>query len=357
MALIHGGDCESYILETGKEPLDFSANCNPLGTPDGVIKAVCDAAKNASAYPDPLCRRLVKALSESENVESETLLCGAGAADIIFRLAAALKPKKALVTAPTFAEYELALNTVGCKTEHYFLKEENGFSLCDDFIDKITSETDVVFICNPNNPTGNTTKKDMLISVLKKCNETKTLLVVDECFNDFLDEPEKFTLKNEAKRNNNILILKAFTKLYGMAGLRLGYCICYNAELIEKMREAGQPWGVSSIAQKAGIAALCEKEYVSKTKALIKNERERLKKALSKLGAEVIGGEANYIFFKCKVKDLAIRMRAEGVLIRDCSNYCGLEKGYYRVAVRTEEENDMLLAAFKNIIENKTEEE
>lgn len=350
MALIHGGDWESYIFETGKMPLDFSANCNPLGTPKGVIKAVCDSAKNASAYPDPLCRRLVKAISENEGVKECALLCGAGAADIIFRLAAALKPKKALVTAPTFAEYELALNTVGCETEHYFLKEESGFCIENDFIDGITRETDIVFVCSPNNPTGNTTEKSMLCSILDKCTKTGTLLVVDECFNDFLDEPGKFTLKDKAAENKNLLILKAFTKLYGMAGLRLGYCICYNNELIEKMRGAGQPWGVSSPAQEAGIAALSEKDYVIKTKELIKTERRRLKEALTKLGAEVLGGEANYIFFKCKVKDLAAKMRSEGVLIRDCSNYCGLEEGYFRTAVRTEDENSMLLAALEKAL-------
>ncbi|MGN0626517.1 MAG: threonine-phosphate decarboxylase CobD [Oscillospiraceae bacterium] len=350
MALIHGGDCEGYILETGKMPLDFSANCNPLGTPDSVVKAVCDSVKNASAYPDPLCRRLVKALSESEGVSEKAILCGAGAADIIFRLAAALKPKKALVTAPTFAEYELALNTVDCETEHYFLKEENGFALGEDFTERITPETDIVFVCNPNNPTGNITKRPVLEAILERCSKTGTLLVLDECFNDFLDEPERYTLKDKIKENKNLIILKAFTKLYGMAGIRLGYCLCGDRELIEKMREAGQPWGVSSLAQEAGIAALSEKEYVVRTKALIKEERKRLKEALSELGAEVFGGEANYIFLKCKVYDLAAKMRSEGVLIRDCSNYCGLEKGYFRVAVRTREENNRLLETLEKVI-------
>lgn len=352
MALIHGGDCEGYILETGKMPLDFSANCNPLGTPDGVIKAVCDSAKKAAAYPDPLCRRLVRALAESEGVSENSLLCGAGAADIIFRLAAALKPKKALVTAPTFAEYELALNTVGCETEHYFLKKENGFALGEDFAERITPETDIVFVCNPNNPTGNITERPLLEAILERCSKTGTLLVLDECFNDFLDEPEKYTFKDKIGENKNLLILKAFTKLYGMAGIRLGYCLCGDSELIEKMREAGQPWGVSSLAQEAGIAALSEKEYVARTKALIKEERKRLKEALSCLGAEVFGGEANYIFFKCKVYDLAAKMRSEGVLIRDCSNYCGLEKGYFRIAVRTREENDRLLETLEKILKN-----
>ena len=190
----------------------------------------------------------------------------------------------------------------------------------------------------------------MLETILERCSKTGTLLVLDECFNDFLDEPERYTLKDKIKENKNLIILKAFTKLYGMAGIRLGYCLCGDGELIEKMREAGQPWGVSSLAQEAGIAALSEKEYVVRTKALIKEERKRLKEALSELGAEVFGGEANYIFLKCKVYDLATKMRSEGVLIRDCSNYCGLEKGYFRVAVRTREENNRLLETLEKVI-------
>ena len=195
MALIHGGDTEGYRLEYGRTPLDFSANCNPLGVPESVPAAVFEAAQAADAYPDPLCRRLGAALAERLGLAPGYILFGNGAADLIFRLALSEKPRKALITAPTFAEYELALQTAGCVTTRHPLLKTKDFSVTDTLLDRITPETDMVFICNPNNPTGRTVDPAMLLKILKACKKSDTLLVVDECFNSFLDEPEKHSLK------------------------------------------------------------------------------------------------------------------------------------------------------------------
>jgi threonine-phosphate decarboxylase len=354
--LIHGGDTEGYKLAYGSEPLDFSANCNPLGIPASVPQAIFDAAQHADRYPDPLCRRLRAVLSGNIGVQTghiipaEHILCGNGAADLIFRLALARKPKNAIVTAPTFAEYELALETTGCTVIQHTLFEEEGFVLTESILNRITPEIDMLFICNPNNPTGLTVAPNLLSRILDACEKSGTLLIVDECFNGFLDEPETHSLKRRLPDFENLIILDAFTKLYGMAGVRLGYCMTKNTALLDAMRNAGQPWAVSALAQAAGLAALSENTYVAEARALVKTERRYLLHELDRLGIKPLGSEANYIFFFSDIPDLPEKLRAVGILIRDCGNYAGLTDGYYRIAIRTREENTRLIEALTALI-------
>lgn len=349
--LTHGGDWAGFEAEYGRPPLDFSANVSPLGVPGAVRRAVAKAAGQAARYPDPLCRQLTEALARHEHVKQSQILCGNGAADLIFRAVLAKKPRTALVTAPTFAEYGQALSTVDCRVEQYLLTEENGFAVTPAILDRITPELDMLFLCEPNNPTGALTDLDLLRRILQQCADCGTLLVVDECFNDWLDDPAAHTLKGELDRFPNLLILKAFTKLYAMAGLRLGYCLCGDEALLAAMTRCGQPWSVSGPAQQAGIAALGQQQYVARLRALIQKERPWLSEQLAGLGLRVLPGSANYLLLYSE-KELAAPMRALGVLIRDCSNYPGLGTGWYRVAVRTRRENRQLIAALRKVCSN-----
>ena len=154
MQFVHGGDWAGYRAEFGRDPLDFSANVSPLGLPEGVAKAITAALATADRYPDPFCRALREKLAAHEGVPAEQLLCGNGAADLIFRLVWAKRPRKALVTAPTFAEYAAALETVGCTVERYFLREADDFAVTEAFCGAIDDSVDMVFLCQPNNPTG-----------------------------------------------------------------------------------------------------------------------------------------------------------------------------------------------------------
>lgn len=348
--LLHGGDWAGYQAAYGCQPLDFSANISPLGLPEGVQKAIIEAIPMADRYPDPLCRELSAAIAEKEGVPVAYCLCGNGAADLIFRVVAAVKPKKALIPAPCFAEYELALQTVSCSVGLYVLKEEKEFRLEEDFLDSLQEGIDMVFLCEPNNPTGLTSPKELLRKILKRCKEIGAMLVLDECFNDFLDEPMAHTLKEEVTAYPNLLILKAFTKLYAMAGVRLGYCLSSDAALLERMRQAGQPWAVSTLAQAAGMAALREEEYVEKVRDLIRTERAWLKEQLRALDLKVIEGEANYLLFQSK-KPLIEPLREKGILLRSCGNYHGLNDTWYRMAVRTHEENKCLIGALEEVLQ------
>lgn len=340
---IHGGDVYRH-----PEALDFSANMNPLGTPESVIRAAQEGVYKICNYPDVQQLNLKKALSEYEEIPADALICGNGAAELIFMLTLALKPQKAVVLAPTFAEYELALKSVGCQVEHVQLTGENDFELrsIKEICDLLSSGAELVCLCNPNNPTGKLMEKDLILEVLEQCRKSHATLLLDECFNDFIDEPEKYTLKQHLYEYPELFLLKAFTKRYSMAGIRLGYGMCADITLLERMRDCVQPWNLSIPAQEAGVAALKETDYLLRARLLVQKERRWLKEEMRKLGLKVYDSKANYIFFKGPV-DLVEHCLERQVLIRDCSNYVGLEKGFYRVAVKQHEENERLIEALK----------
>lgn len=349
MKLVHGGDWAGYRAEFGRDALDFSANVSPLGLPAGVAAAITNALPTADRYPDPLCRQLRAALAGAEGVPADWILCGNGAADLIFRLALAVRPRRALLPAPTFAEYEAALQTVGCAVQRVFLREENEFAVTEEFIDAVTPETDIVFLCQPNNPTGQMTPPALVERLVRRCAECGAVLVVDECFLDFLPDRDAWTAKQLLRDTPQLIILKAFTKLYAMAGVRLGYALCGDATLLEKMRGAGQPWAVSSLAQAAGLAALQETAYAGAVRALIAEQRPRMAAGLRALGLRVMDGQANYLLFRATT-DFGEKLRRRGAVVRSCANYPGLDAAWYRTAVRTAEENTRLLQIMGEIL-------
>ncbi|QHI73649.1 pyridoxal phosphate-dependent aminotransferase [Aminipila terrae] len=353
--LIHGGDIYSAKEKGIEDILDFSANINPNGLPERVKQAIIDGLDSCVNYPDPLCRQLITAISEFEGIKGDCIICGNGAADIIFRFALALKPEKALVLAPTFAEYEIALNTVGCEAIHYELKEEEDFSLSEEYLNALDSSYDVVFLCNPNNPTGQLVTKELLEKILQICVEKNIMMVLDECFIEFIEEYEKYTMKSYIESCKNLFILKAFTKSYAMPGLRLGYGLSCNGDLLKKITDMGQPWSVSIPAQIAGVQALKEKEYLEESLKQIREERKYLVSELNKLGIKNYNPAANYIFLnivdnkRYSISDFKEKLLEKGIIIRDCSNYAGLTAGYYRIAVKSHSANERLINVLKSL--------
>ena len=349
MQLVHGGDWAGYRAEYGHDALDFSANVSPLGLPEGVAHAITESLKTADRYPDPLCRALREKLTAAEGVPAEQILCGNGAADLIFRLVWAVKPHQALLPAPTFAEYAAALETAGCKVKRYYISEQRDFAVDDGYVDAIVPGMDMVFLCQPNNPTGQLAGPELVRKIFTRCREVGALLVVDECFLDFLPEGESLSAKPLLAEGGGLVILKAFTKLYGMAGVRLGYCLCGDRVLLDRMAAAGQPWAVSGLAQAAGIAALDETEYVAAVRNLIEAERPKMTAGLRALGLRVVEGRANYLLFRAD-ETLGETLREKGVVLRSCGNYPGLDGSWYRTAVRTAAENERLLKILGEVL-------
>ena len=318
MELVHGGDWAGYRARFGHDALDFSANVSPLGLPQGVADAIVAALPTADRYPDPLCRELRTALSRAEQLPEPWILCGNGAADLIYRLVWALKPRRALLPAPTFAEYAAALESVGCEVKRKTLHEADDFAVTEAFVQAVNQSIDLVFLCQPNNPTGQITPPELVQRLVRRCADCGA-------------------------------VLKAFTKLYAMAGVRLGYALCSDTALLAKMQAAGQPWGVSSLAQAAGAAALRETAYADAVRALIADQRPKLAAGLRALGLQVIEGSANYLLFRAP-ETLGAALQQRGVCLRSCGNYPGLSAGWYRTAVRTAPENEQLLQTMREVL-------
>lgn len=347
----HGGNVyeKAKTLGVNKEAiLDFSANISPLGIPSGVKQAMIASIDELIHYPDPDCVELKKAIAKAESVREEFVECGNGGADLLFRLALALKPKRVLLPAPTFVEYEEAMKAVDSEIHYTTLDEQ--FRLCPDWVKRKLKEGAEFFIlCNPNNPTGLLTKRESILEILEEAKKINCNVLVDECFLELYEKEMDYSLKPYLEQYENLLILKSFTKLYAIPGVRLGYILSSNKKNLEKIKVSGQAWSVSHIAQQAGIAALKEKEYKKEVIKLIAKENLFLKQNLRELGIDVLDGVVNYLFFYTRQKDLNDRLERESILIRDCSNYQGLEKGYFRIAVNNREENIKLVEALKKI--------
>ena len=337
----HGGD-----IYSNKIALDFSSNVNPFGMPEDVRRAIIEAADGCSAYPDPYCRELRGSISRLENLPADMILCGSGAAELIYSFACSLpKDKPALIVSPSFCEYETALRAADIEAEHYILTEENGFRLTGDFLSFGLLRYGAVFICSPNNPTGITVGADLV----RAAADSGTRLLLDLTFLDLTDEPRRYDVPALVRKHPGTVVLKAFTKSYAMAGVRLGYALCSDAEFLERMSEKTQCWNVSTLAQRAGIAAADCGEWLANTVREISRERARLTDELTALGVKVFPGEANYLLLYSEA-DLRGGLLKRGILIRGCSDYVGLKQGFVRAAVRTREENDRLLSAAAEIL-------
>ena len=340
----HGGDVYGAPVR-----LDFSANVNPLGPPPRVIAALQAAAADVRQYPDPYCRALLAAIAAHESLPPETILCGAGAAELIYAYCDALRPQRVMELAPTFSEYSAAARHFGAAILRHPLSAEAGFLPDGRLLDSLARERpDVLFLCSPNNPTGRLLPRPLLEQVLERCRAQSTQVLLDECFLDFTDAP---SAKDLLPAYPNLLILKALTKSYALAGVRVGYCLAADAALLGAMASSVQPWNVSLPAQAAGAAALQEPDWPARARAQIAAERAFLSGGLRALGLEVIPSEANYLLFSAP-PGLDAALRRDGIAIRNCVNYPGLGPGWYRAAVRLQEENAALLAALRRCMED-----
>ena len=360
----HGGD-KYAALWSEKESLtilDFSANTNPLGMPKNVKEKTMASIEYSDAYPDPFARKLTQKICEKHaknhgmEIPNSWVVCGNGAADLIFRTVYGLDLKKVLIPSPTFSEYEDALREKNILVENFYLKEENNFEFTEEILEKLENKLeekiDGVFICNPNNPVGNLINPRLMDEILKKSKERNIYAFVDECFLELTGKERDYSLVPKLKDYDNLVIFKAFTKTYAMAGLRLGYIISSNEEITDKIFSIGQPWSVSTPAQAGGIAALDENYYVEKSVAYIKEQRKILEEFLKAWNFKVYKGYANYIFFYHKKGKIFLEeMKKRGILIRNCENYRGLTEGYMRIAIKSESENRIFMERGKEILE------
>ena len=293
---VHGGNIYTY-----KNCLDFSANCNPLGTPESVKQAVRDSLEYMKDYPQVGYAPLKKAIAEYEGVASESVICGNGAAELVFSLCQAVKPKKALIPVPTFAEYEQALTSCGCEVEHVLLREEEGFSLQDSFINWLHRDLDMVFLCNPNNPTSSAIMQEDLRKLIAFCADKDIFVMIDETYVEFAPDVEEITAIPLTREFTNLMVLRGVSKFYAAPGMRLGYGITGNMEFLSKMREKQTPWSLNSLGAFAGELMLRDHDYIQETRDLILDERDRMEQELQNIPTfKVYPAYANFILLKIR---------------------------------------------------------
>lgn len=344
----HGGD----IYGDNKIDLDFSVNTNPFGMPRAIMQEVIAHKEEWACYPDSRCRVLKHTLAGFYNgkrrgetkFSAEDFICGNGAADLLYSLIFALRPRKALLFAPSFDEYERALQAVGCNNEKIYLEEQQDFSMASMGSAAFLENLDMMILGNPNNPTGTALDSGKIREWADICKERHIFLVIDECFNGFLQNPEEYSMAPFLAAYDNVFLLNAFTKIYAMAGLRLGYGICKNREVMERIEHCRQPWSVSGAAMRAGLQALQETDFVKMTEEFVSAEREFLAAELIKLGFKVYASRVNYLLFRrFDGVDYEGFLKTRGILIRSCRNFDGLDDNYYRIAVKLRAENERLL--------------
>ncbi len=359
--LEHGGNVWEAALEFRKraeEILDFSASLNPLGPPESVLALLRQQAELVRFYPPPYGGALKGVFALEHGVAKEQIVVGNGAAELIYLLCRVIRPKRVLLPAPTFSEYEQAVNAVAGEVDLILMHPEDDFALpVPDLIRQIRrGGYDLLVLCNPNNPTGMTITPDVLSDLIETARRAGTFVLLDECFASFLPEESAGSGSNAIKGAELLFVLRSLTKLYCLPGLRLGYGIGPKA-VVSAMDTIRDPWSVNALAQLAGACCLKEAEYVRRTVELVTKERASLKTSLARVnGVNPFPSLANFLL--CDIRKtghpaplIRERLGRRGILIRDCSNFRGLDQYYIRVAVRLPDENERLVEEMRHALE------
>jgi threonine-phosphate decarboxylase len=339
----HGGDFYR-IAELHGVPetsiLDFSASINPLGVPSSVRRVVKEHLPLLDRYPDPSARELREAISAHYGIGRNGIVCGNGSTEIIYLTVRALRPRVMLIPAPTFTEYERASAWYGVSVKRYALNGSGQFEVDPErFISEMRG-CDMAFLCNPNNPTGRVVVKSEMLRIVAAAEEQRCRLVVDEAFIDFCPE---HSLIAEAGKTPFLILMRSFTKFFALSGLRLGYGL-FHPGLTDTISRAKEPWTVNTLAQKAGVAAIQDRGYAARSFSVMRREKAFLEKAFKETGIEYLPAAANYyLLHHVRASSFVDSLRTKGILVRDCSNFVGLNRSYFRVAVRSRRENSRLI--------------
>jgi len=351
LTLLHGGNIYHFSRKYGipvDEMSDFSASINPLGPSPRALKAYRQAARMLDSYPDPDCTLFTDSLSRHHNVPAASILPGNGSTELIYLLPRTLKPKRVVVLSPGFSDYERAAVLAGCRLLTVKLTAKDGFRPDIKAITRTLAADDMLFLCNPNNPTGVLVDKEAVLQLVKAAGKKGAFVVLDEAFVDYAPGASVIA---EAAGMPGVAVLRNFTKFFGMPGLRAGYLVA-RPSLVKKLRARQEPWSVNTPAQAAAAASLEDETYINKSLGLIERERKFLSSALSAVdGLKPLPGSANFLLVKLEkgpgAPALCEELAKSGVLVRDCSNFRGLGGGYIRVAVRTRTENERLVRLIK----------
>ena len=353
----HGGNIWKYPKSSRRIIVDFSVNTNLLGMAQKIKNSIVRNVSKIGYYPDPESKYLKNSLAKLHRLSSHNFLVGNGSIELIHLIPRALKAKVVLVPIPTFSEYEFAVRANNAKCLFVKSTEKNNFKIDISRLMQHIPKADLVFLCNPNNPTGSALERQEILSLLKTCKKCNVTLVIDEAFMDFVDQKNRIAMDVESAKTKNLLVLRSLTKFFVLPGIRIGYVIGHK-DTINKLARHTYPWNVNTIAQIIAQEAVNDKEYIARTQSIIPAEKRYLYDNLNKIrGVRVYPSSAN--FFLCKLKDVRIKNAANlseklierGILIRNCDNFRGLNDRFFRIAVKNREANIKLISALRDILE------
>ncbi|MCX7723898.1 MAG: threonine-phosphate decarboxylase CobD [Thermodesulfovibrio sp.] len=340
----HGGDiytASEIINKSPYEIIDMSSSVNPLPLPEKIKRKAIERFSLLHKYPDSEARSFIKTFSELYEIPTENIICGNGSTELIYLVVKALKPTSVLILEPTFTEYERAcrVNDIYNVEKIFALNKEKILEILKEKMS--TRNYEMVFICNPNNPTGWLIDKREILSLVN--NYPYTAFVVDEAFIDFTPEQ---TLIKEAIYSN-IIVLRSLTKFYGLGGVRFGYAVAYK-KIIEKMKKYRQPWSINSIAQWIAEEIIKDEDFKAQIYEFFIREKNFFEDSFNKLNIRYFHSVANFYLFEAHKKGIFRYMLERGILIRECSDFYGLNENFIRVSVKSRTENEIF---FKELSE------
>jgi len=352
----HGGNIFTVARTLGVSPdsiTDFSASINPLGISQTVRESLISAIDTLVHYPDSSHLELKRALAEHHNLAPVNFAIANGSTELIYNLPAMLSGKKALIVSPSFSEYGQALSQYDWEIQHFILSPASNFAIDTDRLAvKLAEGINALFLCNPGNPNGTLYPRRVIEKIYGLCVEAGTFLVLDEAFMDFCEEA---SAKHFIVHADHAIVFRSMTKFFGIPGLRLGYSVS-NAALAKRMDSLGGPWSVNSLALAAGVAAFEDIEHNRQTVKYVRQEKRCLIEKLEEFRQfRVYPSAANFLLVEIKDGTSARRLKDQllahhRILIRNCSDFRGLSASFFRIAVRTSEENQLLLDCLRDIM-------
>ena len=358
---VHGGEVLDAAGKSGfrrEEILDFSSSVNPLGPSKKALEAAKSSFKEIPAYPDSNSNELRQAIASHFNgLNKNNVVVGNGSTELMYLFAEAFLKKgdTAIIPVPTFGEYESAVRKTGETPK--FVKLDRNFNIEVDAFKQEMTGAKIVFLCNPNNPTSILIPKETLTGIVERALEQDSLVFLDEDFLEFVENEKALTLTNKIKNYPNLFILRSFTKIFGLTGLRVGYGIA-SEEIINVLLCAKIPWNVNCLGQAAAVAALEDEEHLRVTRELIEKEKATLSKELESIKSfKLYKPDANFFFIDIRksgltATELSNKLLERSILIRDCTSFRGLDKYFVRIAVKTHAENERLIEALKQTVKN-----
>lgn len=354
----HGSDLEKIeaIYGIKKEDIvSFSANVNPLGISTKLRNCLSEHLDAITTYPDRDYKDLKNCIGNYAGAEPEHIIVGNGSTELISLFIQITAPKKAMILGPTYSEYEREITLNGGKTKYYPLPAANDFHMdLEDFKSHLTEDLDLLILCNPNNPTSTCIRTDMMREILDVCKESSIYVMVDETYIEFVENLKLCSAVPLVKSYNNIIILRGTSKFFAAPGLRLGYAITGNEDLLHQINKHKNPWMINSLAEVAGKLMFQDEEYIQKTRELIKDQREKLYQMfLDSPKYTPFEPTANFMLIRIDDPELNSALLfekciKEKMMIRDCSTFPFLSDRYIRICFMSEDDNLALAKCLLN---------